>query len=60
MQEKKTVEEPSAETTTSLSADDITAAPIAPTPTLDAVCYNDDPRDAAYSYYDSDPSNTQW
>lgn len=46
--------------TKSLSAEDIATAPIAPAPALDAVCQNDDPRDRSYSYYDADPTNTQW
>jgi len=46
--------------TRTLSMEDIETTPIAPAPSLEAVCYNDDPRDAAYSYYDSDPHNTQW
>jgi len=60
MDEKIPVAQETATETTSLTDEDVSATPIAPTPALDAVCYNDDPRDAAYSYYDSDPTNTQW
>lgn len=48
------------ETSKSLSAEDITTTSLAPAPALDAVCCNDDPHNACYSYYDADPHNTQW
>lgn len=48
------------EPTTTLSVEEISTAPLAPAAELEAVCYNDDPRDPIVSFYDADPTNTQW